>query len=208
MDWPFIEIVLSLLGFIITHFIPSFFENNLWDKNVPKSIEEFKDQYESDLDNILNDILFKSSNFLDNLINDKIDSNSELSNNKKDSAKYSYIISQFKPFFIGIKKYVEIESKYKDVGYCYSRANDVIKNIRNNVYLIIGCVLCWVFLPEKFMFNIIILCGLYTLIFYLVFWSLTLFFEFKSLMKTLIDYKNWISDTKRNIVKLSDIDEN
>ena len=94
------------------------------------------------------------------------------------------------------------------MGYCYSRANDVIKNIRNNVYLIIGCVLCWVFLPEKFMFNIIILCGLYTLIFYLIFWSLTLFFEFKSLMKTLIDYKNWISDTKRNIVKLSDIDEN
>ncbi len=208
MDSALIEIILSIFGFIITSFIPSIFENNLWDKNVPSSFEEFKKQYEFDLDNILNDILFKSSNFLDNLINDKIDTNSNLSNNKKDSAKYTHIISQYKPFFIEIKKYIEIENKYKDVGYCYSRANDVIKSIRNNVYLIIFCILCCILLPEKIMFHMIILCGLYALIFYLIFRSYTLFSEFKSIMKDLIDYKNWISDTKRNIVKLSDINEN
>ena len=208
MDLIIIELVLNIFGFILSHFIPSFFENNLWDKNVPPSFEEFKKQYEIDLDNILNDILFKSSNYLDNLINDKIDNNSNLSNNKKDSAKYTHIISQYKPFFIEIKKYIEIENKYKDVGYCYSRANDVIKTIRNNVYLIMFCILCCILLPEKIMYHMIIICGLYALIFYLIFSSYTLFSEFKSIMKDLIDYKKWISDTKRNIVKLSDFNEN
>ncbi len=68
MDSTLIEIIFTILGFIITSLIPSIFENNLWDSNVPKSFEKFKEQYEPDLDNILNDILFKSSNFLDNLI--------------------------------------------------------------------------------------------------------------------------------------------
>ncbi|WP_400222075.1 hypothetical protein [Methanobrevibacter smithii] len=208
MDSTLIEIIFTILGFIITSLIPSIFENNLWDSNVPKSFEKFKEQYEPDLDNILNDILFKSSNFLDNLINEKIDNNTNLSNNEKDSAKYTHIISQYKPFFIEIKKYIEIENKFKEVGNCYSRANDVIKTIRNNVYLIIICIVCYIFIPEQIIFHTIIICGLYVLIFYLIFKSLSLFSEFKSLMKDLIDYKNWISDTKRNIVKLSDINEN
>ena len=113
MDSTLIEIIFTILGFIITSLIPSIFENNLWDSNVPKSFEKFKEQYEPDLDNILNDILFKSSNFLDNLINEKIDNNTNLSNNEKDSAKYTHIISQYKPFFIEIKKYIEIENKLK-----------------------------------------------------------------------------------------------
>ena len=54
MDLTLIEIIFTILGFIITSLIPSIFENNLWDSNVPKSFEKFKEQYEPDLDNILN----------------------------------------------------------------------------------------------------------------------------------------------------------
>lgn len=199
--------IVELLGIIISSVLPFVLKNNLWDDNVPKTIEEFNEKYEDKIKNILKDNLFESSNVLGNIIDNRLDPKIDFSGDKEKSAQYTKIIAQHEPFFINIKKHIEIENMINDVEETYFNLNNIIPDINNLSWAIvilgILAILCILFFNNASI-TIYILCILYSSIVCCIFRVARLYFKFKVFIKKIIFHKNWILEHSKSIKRLSD----
>lgn len=205
MNMDIFELILDIFGFIAFSLLPSIFKNNLWDKSVPTSLEEFNKEYEDKINKILKENLRKSSYLLEEIINNKVNSEEQLS--EEESVEYTNVLGLHEELLIKIKKHVEIESKITDIEILYSKINDIIKDIKNISYISILCILILfinLFIPNILNLNLPAYCALYSIILYCIFRIIRLYYKFKGFMDKLVNYKNWILNTTKSIKRLSD----
>lgn len=200
MDFS-LELIISIAN-LLGIFLPLIFKYALWSENLPKTIEDFNEKYESKINRIISDNTNKSSELLEKIINNK----SQL-NDESDSEKYGELLNMHQKLLIRIRFHGEIENKQKEIEYLYQHLHNTIQNIRNwSILVVIFYIICGIILLSGYFdkFQIFIQCGIYSLTFYGIFRISDLYFRFKKDSTTLLNHKKWILETVRNIPKMSD----
>ena len=199
MDY-IVELIFAVSEICITAILPYIFENILWNKDLPKTIEEFDKLYEYKINRILSDNTNKSSDLLEKIITDNIDLHDE-----SESSKYSSLLKMHEELLIHIKFHVEMENVHKEIRQLYHSLHITIRNIRNlAILVIVFYVICGILygVGYFYQFQLFILCGIYSLSFYSIFRISALYFKFNRDWNDLIHLKKRITTKYDNIPKL------
>ena len=201
MDY-IVELIFAIVNIAITVILPYIFENILWNKDLPKTIEGFDKLYENKIIRILSDNTNKSSNLLEQIITDNISLNDE-----SESSEYSYLLKMHEELLIHIKFHIEMEHMHKEIRQLYQNLNITLRNIRNLAVLVICfyliCAILF-YLGYFAKYQILIQCGIYSLTFYSIFRIFALYFLFNRDWNELIYLKKRIIAKYDNVPKLID----
>jgi len=199
MDLIF-DIIIPIIEIIVSIFLPSIFENNLWNNDLPKTIEDFNFKYETKINKILHDTTNKSSNLLEDIINHKIDIKNE---NDYDEYQISLIIHE--ELLIKIRQRIKIENMQEEIEQLYHSLFIIIKNIKNLSYLLILLNILFIVFGYYLSFPLIIKCGIYSLTFYSIYRIIDLYYQFKKEWNKLLNYKDWILEKYKYVPKITEI---
>ena len=197
-----LEAIIGLFNVLITVFLPYFFNNNLWTKELPKTIEEFNREYEPKINKILSYNTNKSSELLEKIISNNIKLTDE-----SNSEEYIKLLEMHGGLLIEIRKYIEIEGMHNSIENLYQNLTDILKNIKNItgvvLFFYLICILIY-YLGYLDNFQLFIYTGIWCLTFYSIFKGIELYLKFKSNWKRAIYYKKWIQDNYKNIPRIID----